>query len=220
VAGVVLVHGAWHGAWCWDGVVGALERHGVAATAVELPFTGFDDDVEATRKAIEAAGPGSVVVAHSYGGFVASTAAAGRSDVGRLVYVAAFAADAGEDARTILTTYRSPLLEAIAFTDDGLTVDPDRARDVFYGDSDQPTAAGLVARLRPMPLEPMGQQSEPAWRSIASTYVVCTNDRAVPVEAQRWMAERATEVVELPCDHSPFVTRPAELAAVIATYLD
>jgi hypothetical protein len=70
-----------------------------------------------------------------------------------------------------------------------------------------------------MPLEPMAQRSEPAWKSIASTYVVCTNDRAVLPEAQRWMVRRATDVVELPTDHSPFVTRPTELADLIVTHL-
>jgi pimeloyl-ACP methyl ester carboxylesterase len=73
--GAVLVHGAWHGRWCWDGVVAELDRRGVPAIAVELPFTGFDDDVSVARRAIEEMGCATVVVGHSYGGAVISQAA-------------------------------------------------------------------------------------------------------------------------------------------------
>jgi pimeloyl-ACP methyl ester carboxylesterase len=74
---VVLVHGAWHGAWCWDGVVAALTRAGVDADAVELPLTSYADDVAVARCAIDGAGPGCVVCGHSYGGLVISSAATG-----------------------------------------------------------------------------------------------------------------------------------------------
>ena len=63
------------------------------------------------------------------------------------------------------------------------------------------------------------QPSEPAWKSVPSTYVVCTNDRAIPPEAQHWMASRADEVVEIHTDHSPFVTRPEFLADVVVSHL-
>ncbi len=97
MAKVVLVHGAWHGAWCWDGVVAQLDQLGVQSVAVELPFTGFADDVAAARSEIDAAEPGAVVVGHSYGGVVITQAAAGASHVRHLVYVAAFMTDIGED---------------------------------------------------------------------------------------------------------------------------
>ena len=74
---MVLVHGAWHGPWCWEGVVDALEAQGVDVHAVELPLTSYDDDVKAARKAIRAAGKGAVVCGHSYGGMVISRAPAG-----------------------------------------------------------------------------------------------------------------------------------------------
>ena len=71
---IVLVHGAWHGAWCWDGVVAELGDRQIEAVAVELPFTGFEDDVDVVRSAIGSAGEGVVVCAHSYGGAVVSQA--------------------------------------------------------------------------------------------------------------------------------------------------
>ncbi|HEX3461587.1 MAG TPA: alpha/beta hydrolase [Acidimicrobiales bacterium] len=216
--GVVLVHGAWHGSWCWDGVVAALDRRGILSTAVELPFTGFDDDVEAVRQGVLAMGPDAVVVAHSYSGFVVSNAARGRSDVRRLVYVASFMTDEDEDAPTIMTNYNSQLPDAVAIEgDQQVAIDPARARELFYGDLDEASAALLTARLRPISFaSALGRQGPPAWKSIPSTYVICTNDSAIPVAAQRWMAQRANVVHELPTDHSPFNTRPEDLADIIS----
>jgi len=218
MAGVVLVHGAWHGAWCWDAVVEELERRGVTVDAVELPLSGFTDDVRAAREATEAMGPDTVLVGHSYGGLVISEAALGLP-VRRLVYVAAFMSEAGEDVTAVLTEYGSDLTESVVVTDTGLTVDPEVAPGLFYGDSDRRMALAMVSRLRPMPLEPLVQPSEPAWTSIPSTYVVCTADRVLPPAAQRWMAARADEVVEVESDHSPFLAHPRVLADLAVSHL-
>jgi pimeloyl-ACP methyl ester carboxylesterase len=94
---VVLVHGAWHGPWCWEGVVAALEARGIEADAVELPLAGYAADCDAARAAIEAAGDGAVVCGHSYGGAVISRAASGLPNVSRLVYLTAFQTEPGED---------------------------------------------------------------------------------------------------------------------------
>jgi pimeloyl-ACP methyl ester carboxylesterase len=224
---VVLVHGAWHGAWCWDGVVAELRRLGVKAAAVELPLTGLDADAAEARSAIEAAGPRSIVVGHSYGGQVISAAAAGLPTVGRLIYLAAFLTERDEDTLPLTT---GMLVESIVVDERGITVDPAAAAGVFYGDCDPAIAAEMIARLRPMPLaaiepsetEPSETEpawTEPAWRSVPATYVVCTNDQAIRVEAQRRMAARAEEVIEWPTDHSPFVTRPVAIAELIARYI-
>ena len=215
---VVLVHGAWHGAWCWDRVVTELQNLGVSATAVELPLAGLAADIEATRPVIEAAGPASVVVGHSYGGKVISAAAAGLPTVARLIYLAAFLAEPDEDTFALMGG--SKLTESLVISEHGTTVDPAAAADVFYGDADPVTAAAMVARLRLMGVgasPPPG--AEPAWRSIPTTYVVCGNDQAISAESQRMMATRAATVVEWPTDHSPFVTRPEAIAALIASYI-
>ncbi|WP_083896207.1 alpha/beta fold hydrolase [Nocardia jiangxiensis] len=187
---VVLIHGAWFDPSCWDAVIAELGRLGTTAVAVELPFTGFDADVAAAREAIEAAGPNVIVAAHSYGGCVASAAARDNPDVARLVYVAAFLTEPGEHPFTILADYHGELLDALVITDTGVGVDPDRAREVFFGDRDDEHAAQLAARLRSMPLNAaeMTYAGDPAWKSTTTTYVVCTADRAIPVQAQRWMA--------------------------------
>jgi pimeloyl-ACP methyl ester carboxylesterase len=135
---------------CWDAVIDDLKRLGATAVAVELPLTGFDADVDAVRQAIEAAGPNVVVAAHSYGGCVVSAAASGNPDVTALFYVAAFLTEQNEHPFTILADYHGELLDALVITDTdtGVGVDAARARDVFFGDRDDESAAQLAARLR------------------------------------------------------------------------
>ncbi|HUB39962.1 MAG TPA: alpha/beta fold hydrolase [Streptosporangiaceae bacterium] len=224
---IVLVHGAWHGPWCWDGVVAELRRLGLQATAVDLPFGGLDADAAAVRAAINTAGPGCVVVGHSYGGIVISEAAAGLPAVTRLIYLAAFLTEPDADTTALIS---EKLAGSIVVDERGITVDPAAAAEVFYGDADPDTAAAMAVRLRPMPMsaiEPSGtdpsgdepaEARPPAWLTVPATYVVCTNDQAIPVEAQREMATRAEKVVEWPTSHTPFVTRPAEVAELIASY--
>jgi pimeloyl-ACP methyl ester carboxylesterase len=218
MTGIVLVHGAWHGEWCWDGVVADLTDRGLTAHAVTLPLTGADDDVAAARAAIEAAGPECIVVGHSYGGMVISRAAAGLP-VRHLVYLAAFMPEPGEQMLTLLDG--SKLNDAVVLEDDHVLVDPTAAADIFYGDADPSVAAALVARLRPMGIDAAmagAPVTPPAWHSLPTTYVVCTNDKALPVESQRAMASRADHVIEWPTDHSPFVTRPAAIADLVAQH--
>ncbi len=218
---VVLVHGAWHGAWCWDRVGAHLDVLGVPWTAVELPFTGLKDDAAAARNAIVAAGPDSVVVGHSYGGLVISEAASGIGTLRRLVYLAAFMTEIGEDQGTIMARHDSPLLQSVDVVDGAVIVSPDKAQSLFFGDSDPATVREAVDRLRPMGLDADGMSpaAVPAWKTTPTTYIVCTHDGALPTAAQRDMATRATTVVEWPTDHSPFFTRPDELAALCASYM-
>lgn len=218
MAEVVLVHGAWHGAWCWDGVVAELKDRGVASTAVELPLTGLAPDVEAARIAIEAAGPGSVVVGHSYGGTVISLAAAGVPGIARLIYLAAFLTEADADTLSMVTPQ---LGQAVRANETGaITIDPAVAVEVFYGDADPATAAAMASRLRPLTLDLTAPPDvEVAWKSVPATYVVCANDQAIQPDRQREMATRAETVLEWPTDHSPFLTRPAAVAELAARYL-
>jgi pimeloyl-ACP methyl ester carboxylesterase len=96
------------------------------------------------------------------------------------------------------------------------SVDPDRAAELFYADSDGPTAANAVGRLRPMVLDVLafiGPPPPPP--TVPTTYVVCTKDRALPVPAQRRLARLSDTVLEWPTDHSPFLIRPGEVAALL-----
>ena len=214
---VVLVHGAWHGAWAWDGVVAELTRRGIESEAVELPFTGFDDDAATARDAIERAGPGVVVCGHSYGGFVISAAARGLP-AAHLVYLCAFMVDEGEDPWGLWFSKPVPLHSAMVDADGRSGIDAAKARECFYEDAEQSVVDAIVPRLRTIPgagTSPI-DHSSPAWRDIPSTYVVCARDQAIHPDVQRQMARHATSVVEWDADHSPFVSDPARVAELLA----
>jgi hypothetical protein len=206
---VVLVHGAFHGPWCWDLVVDELRREGIDVAVVDLPFTGFDDDVVTTRTAIESAGSGTVVCCHSYGGVVTDRALVGLTGVSRIVYVAALI-NTGTD---LFADGPPPIVQAIVPHGDMVRFEGARAGEIFYADSDKDTVDRIVPLLRPMVLDITSFLGEPPPRpSARSAYLVCTGDAAVPVTVQRRLAMLCDEQVEWPTDHSPFLTRPAELA--------
>lgn len=213
---IVLIHGGWHGPWVWDDVASSLRAQGHPTTAVDLPFSGFADDVGAARHAIEEAGPGAVVCAHSYGGLVVSEAARGLP-VAHLVYLAAFMVDEGED--WLALWYSVPTLLQAALVLDGptVTIDPSKAHQSLYGDSPDAIVRAAVLRLRAMPgVERQPHRLPPAWREAPSTYLVCARDRAVDPQVQRTMATHASAIIEWETDHSPFLTRAEDLAKTIA----
>jgi pimeloyl-ACP methyl ester carboxylesterase len=150
-----------------------------------------------------------VLVGHSYGGAVISEAG-DHPNVGHLVYLCAYALDAGET----VASHPLPSDGALAprFDGDSLVVDPDGAREAFYGDcAEQP-----VDRLVPHPLDAFTTPvAAAAWRSKPSTYVVCTQDRAIPAEQQRVLSDRCGAVVELDASHSPMLSMPGRVADII-----
>lgn len=237
-ATVVLVHGAFHGAWCWDRVVPLLEARGVPVIAFDLPGHGDDPaspgdlygHADALRAVLEGLDGPVVVVGHSYGGAVVSDGAAGVPSVAHLVYLAAIVADEGETMTTIDVEGASLGLEgdvsevptAMTMDDDGfLVVDPVLAVGAFYADCSPDDVDFALGRLSPQNPVTFAQPLRgAAWRTVPSTYVVCDDDRAVSVPFQRALATRTTERVEMPTSHSPFFSAPeaiADLFADIAT---
>jgi len=225
---VILVHGAWHGAWCWTTLQAELDRRGIPSLAVDLPGHGasiepYGDligDAAALSALLAKQQRPVVLVGHSYGGAVISQATAGTAGVVHLVYLAAFVPDVGENVISMSTTMPeapSALGGAIK-TDEGFsTIDPAAALEAFYAHCDPVAAAAFIARLDRQPFATFTQEATHAsWRSTPSTYVVCTEDAAVHHSHQRLMAERCTHVETLDTDHSPFASMPAETADIIA----
>lgn len=229
---VVLVHGAWHGAWCWAPLQAELDRRGVASLAVDLPghgstgtaFTDLHGDARAVLDVIEsqaALGRTSpVLVGHSYGGAVITEVAARHSDVAHLVYLAAFVLTTGESVMGALTAMPRRdvgLSAAMRPSDDGTSyLDPQAAIPALYGSCEPAVAAAAVARLSPQPMATMVQPvtGSPLDR-VPSTYVVCTRDDAVHPDHQRLMAERCRTVVTFDTDHSPFASMTSETADLL-----
>ena len=182
---------------------------GDAAPGSDLAADG--DNLRAALDAID--GP-VLLVGHSYGGAVISDAGA-HPNVEHLVYLTAFPLDTGESVmRERARGWRGhELAEAMQFDGDIVTVDPARSVEFFYHDCAPEVAAAAAARLRPMSMAAMaGVTRAVAWREKPATYIVCTDDRAIPVALQRSGAARAGEVLEMPTSHSPFLSRPDELA--------
>jgi len=225
---VVLVHGAWHGAWCWTALQSEFDHRGIPSVAIDLPGHGasiepYGDllgDAAALTALLAKQQRPVVLVGHSYGGAVISQATAALGNVIHLVYLAAFVPDVGENVTTMSATMpEAPSALAGAIRIDGgfSTIDPSTARDAFYAHCDPMCAVANIARLDRQPFATFTQEATHAsWRSTASTYVVCTDDAAVHHSHQQLMAARCTHVETLNTDHSPFASMPVETAEIIA----
>lgn len=217
---VLFVHGAFvrDGAWWWQPTAEVLARHGLRSSAVVLPSCEAEprgdlhDDAAAVRTLLDASGEPVLLVGHSYGGMVI-TEAGNHPAVHRLVYVTSFLPDVGE-ALADFGGAEPPRHDSHG--DGTASVREELVRPLFAQDFDDTTYAGAAARLTPQNEAVFGQRTTTAaWREIPSTYLVCAEDRATLPEKQRDQAKRATEVVELPVPHHPFVTRPDLVAGVL-----
>jgi pimeloyl-ACP methyl ester carboxylesterase len=220
----LLVHGSWHGSWCWDLLRPELEQRGHRVTAIDLPSVGADvsalGDFNADTQAVTAAaalldGP-AVVVGHSYGGAVISNAEYPAS-VRRLVFLGAFMPDAGRAFTSYLPP--GPLPPYVGLNDDGTSTVPDgQARPSFYADCSDELVGWAGSMLRPQSQAVLGGvNARAAWRAIPSTYVLLTEDQALPPDFQAMFAAQATETVKFDASHSPFLSKPAQLADLFDT---
>ena len=225
---VVLVHGAWHGAWCFATLQAALDARGVPSYAVDLPGHGISTapladlhgDARAVADVLDLIDRPAVLVGHSYGGAVVTQAACFHPDVAHLVYLAAFALDEGESVVGFFGTQepRDVALGSIVRPagEGSTSVDPDGATKAFYADCPPAAVAAALPRLSCQSTSGFGQAVDGSPRAtIPSTYVRCLRDEAVHPDHQAAMAARCTEAVEFDCDHSPFLSRVDDTADLI-----
>ncbi len=215
-ATAVLIHGAWHGPWCWDKVVTGLEARGVPTLCVDRrrgdPLRGADDldeNEQLVRDQIaEIDGP-IVMMGHSFAGNVMTVAPLGDDRIKHLVFLAAMMPDAQGEYPPGLVAQE--LIEAIEPVDEtSVTVREDAQRAIFYGQCSDEDVAMAQAAL--VPDDAHGPTSKIpralAYEQIPSTFVVCTDDHALLPDPQRVQAKRLDTVVEWSTDHSPFFSRP------------
>jgi len=234
---LLLVHGAWHGSWCWERLVAPLAQRGLVARTIDLPSVhgpatsqqqlaapapptaGLVEDAAAVR-AVAAAIDGPVILCgHSYAGMVISLAASGSTRIARLVYLCAFVPDAGESLNAMGGGRPAPW---IVLREDGTCIpDAARAADLFYSDCDAPTQAWAMSRLRPQAARAFSEPvPSPAWQQIPSSYIACAQDHCLPLDRQRRMARKVDDTVLLEASHSPFLSQPVPLAAHLASIAD
>lgn len=216
---LVLVHGAWNGPWCWDRLIAELDD--VDVRTVAQPGTGPDPDVlgdlydntAAVRSTVAAIDGPVVLCAHSYGGSPATEAVAGLPNVRRLVYLAACVPDVGESVVNLAGDQWPPVWDV--HENQGY-VDIRDPLATLYQDADPPVAEAAAARLRHQSLASLTQPARRAgWRDIASSYLICERDATFPVPLQELLAGRPGSSRRLDSGHSPFLSRPAELARLL-----
>jgi pimeloyl-ACP methyl ester carboxylesterase len=221
---LLLVHGAWHGSWCWDHVRPALEKAGFVTHTIDLPSHGGDtavlgglhDDAAVVRSALAGLPDELVVVAHSYGGAVVGEALAGRSNIRQVVYLAAFMLEIGESLLGIAGGSAPPFWEA---TPDGRAWRALNPEVVFYNDCSPADIEWAMNRLQPQSASSFTETLVGAnWQDHPSTYIVCERDQALPVVAQEAMSKRASEVVRLDSGHSPFISQPDQLVDLLSQF--
>jgi pimeloyl-ACP methyl ester carboxylesterase len=216
---IVLVHGAFADASAWNKVIPILQGDGYMVTAVQIPLSSLSDDVAATQRVLHGQTGPVVLVGHSWGGAVITAAAAGNKNVKSLVYVAAFAPDAGEVVTAPAANYPAPELNAVLEPDEAGFVYIDRARfhDAFARDLPEADTRIMAATQKPINGKAFGETvSAAAWKTIPSWYIVSTEDHAINPDLERYYAKRiGATTTEIKASHVPFLSHPKEVARVI-----
>lgn len=215
---IVLVHGAFVDASGWQPVFERLSADGYEVLVAQHPTLTLQGDVETTKRLIAAAKHPVVLVGHSYGGAII-TEAGNDAKVQGLIYLAAFVPDAGESvldlaSQEIPGVEPAPLLPP---TDGFIRVDQDKFPVAFAADVDPVQTHFMAAAQLPWGLDAVqGMITTPAWKTRRAFYLLATEDRMIPPQAQKMMAERAqAPITEIRSSHAPMLSQPDAVAAFI-----
>lgn len=224
---VVLVHGAFADSSSWNDVIARLRQDGYPVLAVANPLRSLDGDARFLRDVLDSIDGPIVLAGHSYGGTVMSEAADGHPGVRALVYVASFLLEEGESTGELAGRYPGnelggALRPVPVRTPDGRTVDDlyiqlDKFGPVFAGDVPADVASVMAVTQRPIIGDALADKAtKAAWKTIPSWTLVTLADLAVPAEAQRFMASRASSrAVEVDASHAVTVSQPGVVAELI-----
>jgi pimeloyl-ACP methyl ester carboxylesterase len=215
---VVLVHGGFVDGSGWESVYTLLKKQGYNVAIVQNPTLSLADDVAVTKRVISAQDGPVILVGHSYGGAVI-TEAGNDPKVARLVYVTAFAPDRNESVQTLIQNPApgAPVPPILPPVDGFLLLDNAKFAASFAGDVNPDMAAFMADSQVPWGLDALGGAvTEPAWKSKPSWYLVATDDKMIPPDAQRAMAKRAgATTVESKGSHAVYVSQPRAVADII-----
>jgi pimeloyl-ACP methyl ester carboxylesterase len=218
-ASIVLVHGGFVDGSGWEDVYRILRNDGYTVSIVQNPTSSLADDVAATRRILDAQAGPTVLVGHSYGGVVISEAG-NHPKVTSLVYIAAFAPDAGESVAALIKDPPpgAPVPPIVPAGEGFLGLDKSKFREAFAADVSADKAVFMADSQVPWGVAALqGAVTTPAWKSKPSWYLVASEDRMIPPRAQRLMAERAgSHVVEVGASHAVYVSQAGAVADLIA----
>lgn len=234
---MILLHGAWHGSWCWKKVIPLLEHAGVQVLAPNL--IGHGDGTTDFRKInlntyvqqlitlIEQQPAPVILVGHSFAGVVISQVAEIIPEkIKALTYIAAFIpqhqgslfieAKHSHTTKTKSSIISDPVQNTLCLD----LTDPVRIKNIFLNHCSQEIVDEALYYLQPEPLQPMADKvtlSELRFGSIPKRYIACLQDNAVEIHNQRRMAQNVmiSDYIELDCDHSPFFSMPEKLVAAL-----
>jgi len=223
---VVLVHGAFADSSSWNGVITILERDGYKVIAAPNPLRSVRADADVVADVVKSIQGPVVLVGHSYGGSVISEAAVGQANVKALVFVAAFAPDAGETALGLTgkfpgSTLGQALAPPVNLTGGGkdLYILQARFHDQFASDVPEEAARLMAAGQRPVAEAALSEASTaPAWKALPIWFIYGDKDRNIPPVAMAFMAERAHSketVVVKGASHVVMVSHAPEVASLI-----
>ena len=219
IKNIVLVHGAWaDGSGSWSRIVPLLEARGFNVTCVHEPLSSLADDVAATNRVIDAQDGPVLLVGHSYGGAVI-TEAGNNPKVAGLVYVAAWAPDAGETLTSLAQPFGpTPLASQIRPIEDGFVVlTSDGVKDDFAQDLPSREQKLVFATQAPFQSAIFTTTiTTAAWHTKPSSFIVAEEDRAIAPEQERFTARRmGARTIALPTSHVPMLAMPARVAEII-----
>jgi len=218
ISNVVLVHGGFVDGSGWQRVYDLLKKDGYNVAIVQNPTISLADDVAFTKRTLAAQNGASILVGHSYGGVVI-TEAGNDPRVAGLVYIAAFAPDKGESVSALIKNPPpgAPVPPILPPQDGYLLLDRTQFGASFAGDVSPDLATFMADSQVPWGLEALnGVVTNPAWKSKPSWYLVSTDDRMIPPDAQRAMSKRAgATVAEAKGSHAIYVSQPQVVAAII-----
>lgn len=215
---IVLVHGGFVDGAGWEGVYRVLKQDGYDVSIVQNPTISLEDDVAVTKRILAAQDGPAILVGHSYGGAVITEAGNDRKVAG-LVYITAFAPDKGESVASLIKNPPpgAPVPPILPPQDGYLFLERAKFAASFAADVDAEKAAFMADSQVPWGVAALsGKISEPAWKTKPSWYLIATDDKMIPPDAQRFMSKRAgATVAEVKGSHAIYVSQPKAVAALV-----